>query len=97
MEVLNQPEMVQLQRGDFFKTIQVKGKTGMTMPQHHSTKEAVIVVQEGKALLKFPETDHILKKGFTLVIPAGTEHTLTIINDFTAVVIMAIDSKINFH
>lgn len=68
----------------------------MTMPPHHSTKEAVIVVQEGRALLKMPENSHILKKGSTFIIPAGKAHALTIQEDFKAIAIMAVDSEINF-
>ncbi len=96
MEVINKPELTTLEIGDSIKTLQVKGLAGMTMPPHLSTKEAVIVVQEGQALLKMPEGGHLLKKGSTFIIPAGKEHALTIQKDFKAVAIMAVDSEINF-
>ena len=97
MEVLKEkPELRPLQKGHSMKTLQVKGRAGMTMPSHHSTKEAVIVVQEGEALLKMPESDHLLKKGSTFIIPAGMKHTLTVHNDFQAIAIMAVDSEINY-
>ncbi len=96
MLVINKPELTPIEMGDSIKTLQVKGLAGMIMPPHHSTKEAVIVVQEGQALLKMPESDHLLKKGSTFIIPAGKEHTLTIQKDFKAVAIMAVDSEINF-
>ncbi len=94
--IISKPELTPLEVGDSIKTIQVTGLAGMTMSPHHSTKEAVIVVQEGQALLKMPESDHLLKKGSTFIIPAGKEHTLTIQKDFKAVAIMAVDSEINF-
>ncbi len=96
MEVLNKPELTPLAMGDSMKTMLVKGLAGMTMPPHHSTKEAVIVVQKGQALLKMPESEHLLKEGSTFIIPAGKEHTLTIQTDFKAIAIMATDSQINF-
>ncbi len=96
MEVMHKPELMPLEIGDSIKTLQVKGLAGMIMPPHHSTKEAVIVVQEGQALLKMPGSDHLLKKGTTFIVPAGKEHTLTIQKDFKAIAIMAIDSQIIF-
>lgn len=96
MEVMNKPEVTPLEMGTSVKTLKVTGLAGMTMPPHHSTKEAVIVVQEGQALLKMPESDHLLTKGSTFIIPAGKEHTLIIQKDFKAVAIMAVDSEIKF-
>jgi len=96
LEVISKPELTLLEVGHSTKTLQVKGLAGMTMPPHHSTKEAVIVVQEGQALLKMPDSDHLLKKGSTFIIPAGKEHTLTVQEDFKAIAIMAVDSEINF-
>ncbi len=94
--VISKPELTPLEKGDSIKTIQITGLTGMTMPPHHSTKEAVIVVQEGQALLKMPESEHLLGKGSTFIIPAGKEHTLTIQKDFIAIAIMGVDSEINY-
>lgn len=96
MEVMNRPELTSLKMGDSIKTMQVKGLSGMVMPPHHSTKEAVIVVQEGEALLKMPDSEYKLEKGSVFIIPAGKEHTLTITKDFKAVAIMAADSEINY-
>jgi quercetin dioxygenase-like cupin family protein len=96
MEIMNRPELTNLQIGNSFRTIQVNGLAGMKMPPHHSTGEAIIIVQKGSALLKMPEADHVLVKGSTFVIPAGKERVLSIINDFTAIIAMAVDSEINF-
>jgi quercetin dioxygenase-like cupin family protein len=96
MKVLNKPELIPLEVGDSIKAMQVRGLAGMTMPRHHATKEAVIVVLEGTALLGMSERSHTLKKGSTFIIPAGKEHTLTIQQDFKAIAIMAVDSEINF-
>jgi quercetin dioxygenase-like cupin family protein len=79
-----------------FKALKVEGGAGTKMPPHHSTREAVIVVQKGEALLRMPDGEHPLKAGDCFIVPAKKEHTLTIIKDFTAIVIMAIESEINF-
>lgn len=96
MEVMNKPELTLLAKGDSMKTIQVEGLAGMIMPPHHSTKEAVVIVLEGQALLQMPESNHILKQGSFFIIPAGKEHNLRIQKNFKAIAIMAIDSKLNF-
>jgi quercetin dioxygenase-like cupin family protein len=96
METLNKPELIPLDMGKSFKTLQVKGLAGMVMPPHHSTKEAVIVVQRGKALLQMPKSDHIMHEGSTFIVPAGVDHKLDILEDFRAIAIMAADSEINF-
>jgi len=96
MEVLNNPQLTHLALGDTFKVLQIDGNAGMKMPLHHSTQEAVIIVQKGEALLKILDEDYILKAGDTFIIPAKKEHTLTIITKFNAIAVMGVKSEINF-
>src|SRR5690606_38725849 len=96
METLDKPQLIPLDRGESLKTLQIKGLAGMVMHPHHSTKEAIIVVQQGKALLQMPKSEHVLNVGSTFTIPAGVEHKLDILEDFKAIAIMAIDSELNF-
>lgn len=96
MKVLNKPELTPLTMGSVFKVLQVEGSTGMKMPPHHSTQEAVLVVQKGEALLQMPDGEHLLKAGDSFIVPAKKEHSLTIIKDLKALAIMAVDSQINF-
>ncbi len=96
METIQKPELTLLDKGSSLKTLQVIALAGMRMPPHHTTKEAVIVVQEGEALLKMPNVDHRLRQGTVFIIPAGIEHSLEIKKDFKAIAIMAADSEINF-
>ncbi len=96
MNLMNKPELIHLAVGNTYKVIQIKGLSGMTMPPHYSTGEAVILVEEGQAILKMPEVDHILTKGTPFIIPAGKEHNLIIQKDFKATAIMAVDSEITF-
>ncbi|SMG37525.1 cupin domain-containing protein [Arenibacter troitsensis] len=97
MEVLNRPQLTHLQVGENLKVLQIEAVADTGMPEHSSSHEAVIVVQEGKAILKTKDTNYILRKGSTMLVPAGLKHSLTIIKDFKAVAIMATDSIINFN
>jgi quercetin dioxygenase-like cupin family protein len=50
MKTSNKPEFVSIITGASFKVLKVTGQSGMQMPLHYSTKEAVLIVQEGSAL-----------------------------------------------
>ncbi len=96
MENSNKPEMTPLNNGEMFKTLKITAKAGMEMPLHHSTKEAVIVVLKGEAVLKMPNGNHILAQGITFIIPPRIEHSLKINSDFHAIAIMENTSAIEF-
>lgn len=96
MEVLNKPELTNLQVGGSLKILQIEGRKGMRMPPHHCSQEAVIVVHQGLALLTMPDSEYELGKGDSFIIPAKKEHILKIKKDFKALAIMAVDSEINF-
>ena len=58
MKTINMPELVTLKAGASLKVLQVTGQADTQMPLHYSTKEAVVIVQEGSALLKIDEKEH---------------------------------------
>jgi mannose-6-phosphate isomerase-like protein (cupin superfamily) len=41
------------------------------MPKHLSTKEGIIIVEEGNAIIEINAKEQLLKKNESLVIPAG--------------------------
>jgi quercetin dioxygenase-like cupin family protein len=92
----DRPHMVLLQSGAFIKVLQVTGKEAVVMPEHFCTEEAVLVIQKGSAILKIDEKDWSLTSDQSFIIPAGTCHMLTITEEFQAIVMMSIDSEINF-
>lgn len=96
MKSQNYPEMIQLELGKTFKVLQVIGSSGMKMPEHISTKEAVVIVQRGSATLKMKGVDHLLKLNESFIVPAGQKHELQLTDDFQALVIMDVDSEIKF-
>lgn len=97
METMNKPEMKVLAKGESFKTMRVNAKAGMQMPDHHATSEAVIVVEQGKAILKMEGEDIVLEKGKSILLPSGKDHSLKIDEDFQAVVIMDANAEIKFN
>lgn len=96
MNTQNIPKLVTLKSGESFKVYQVTGLTGMKMPLHHSTKEAVVIVQEGYAQLKIDEIKHMLLEGSSFIIPAHQNHTLSVKAKFKALIMMSQDSNIEF-
>ena len=97
METKNKPEMTPLKSGENFKTLNITAKAGMTMPMHHSTKEAVIVVLKGEAILSMPDHNHKLSEGDTFIIPKMVSHSLKVNADFHAIAIMEVSSAIEFE
>lgn len=96
MNTQNIPQLAMLKSGESLKIYQVTGHAGMKMPLHYSTKEAVVIVQEGYAKLKIDEIKHILQEGSSFIIPARQNHTLSVKTKFKALIIMSQDSTIEF-
>jgi len=92
----NLPQMITLHNGRSHKVLQVTGSEGMSMPEHISTKEAVVIILKGSAVLTMKGNDYPLREHESIIIPGGEKHTLRIIKDFQAQVIMETDSQINF-
>ncbi|MDX1363331.1 cupin domain-containing protein [Arenibacter latericius] len=97
MEVLTKPELTHKTVGKSLKILQITALAGMDMPLHHNTKETVIVVHKGEAILKTQHKEFVLKKGATLLVPAFIDHSLRVIQDFNAVAIMQTETEINFN
>ena len=90
------PEFVVFQTGESFKVIQVTGKAEMVTPLYYSTREAVIVVLVGSAILAIDHKKYLLQKGNSWVIPALQKHTLLLKTEFKARVVMPQDSMMEF-
>jgi len=96
MKIMIKPQMSILKTGKEYKILHVKGNKGSQMPSHFSTKEAIIIVLKGEALLKFQDKEINLIPDDSAIIPASESHSLFIKENFEAYVIMAIDSEIKF-
>ena len=96
MKTSVKPELVVFQTGESFKVLQVTGKAEMVMPLYYSTREAVIVVLAGSAILAMEHKKYLLQKGNSLVIPALQKYTLSLKDEFKARMVMPQDSRIEF-
>lgn len=95
--IIGKPELSPLKMGQSFKTFKITGRKGMEMPSHLSTKETVVTIQKGSAILRMADGEiHDLKVEDVFIIPAGKVHSLELTNDFKAVAVMATDSEIQF-
>lgn len=90
------PQLKPLKEGEEFKIYEVTGETGCVMPSHISTKEATVIIQTGSAVLDMEDEQYKLAKGDVVVIPGGKVHALSIQEDFKAIIVMGLDSNIQF-
>lgn len=97
MKIKEAPQIIIRQSGNSVKVLQVTGNDGMTIPEHFCTKEAVLVVQKGTAILTMDGIENALMRDQSFIIPGGKKHTLNMKEGFQAVVIMDIDSEIKFN
>lgn len=96
MNTQNIPKLTTIKTGDSFKVHEVTGRAGMAMPLHYSTREAVVIVQIGSALLNIDEKKVRLKKNDSYVISAYKNHSLLLETEFKSLVIMELNSDIEF-
>ncbi|MCB0372421.1 MAG: hypothetical protein KDD31_05395 [Muricauda sp.] len=58
MATTNRPQLQTLIEGETYKAILLNGIPGMVIPYHHNTGEALLMVNEGKALLRMADGEH---------------------------------------
>ncbi|MEO8711548.1 MAG: cupin domain-containing protein [Parafilimonas sp.] len=97
METIARPEMKLIKQEGNLKTYRITAKAGMQMPDHHSTSEVAIIVEEGEATITFGKDGLELKAGKPIIIPAGKTHSLFIHSNFAAIAVMANTAEIKFE
>lgn len=90
------PQLAPLHSGDQFKVLEVTGDAGADMPLHYCTSEAVINVQEGRAILTIDDKEKELFRGTVILLPANKVHSLKITENLKAFVVMAKEAAIKF-
>jgi len=93
---MNKPDIKLLNKGNSLKILEVIGRANMVMPTHTSSEEATVIVLEGSVIIDFGGSEHLLKTGETLLIPAKQAHSLLVMTKLRALVIMPIESLIEF-
>ncbi|WP_018477369.1 cupin domain-containing protein [Pontibacter roseus] len=89
-------EMKEIHANSSYKVLNVNLAKGEEMPRHYASSDAFLFVREGKAVLKLQEREVTLESGFTLLIPANEPHSLHVLEDFAAAVVLAAGAQINF-
>ncbi len=79
-----------------YKVLSVTLAKGEEMPRHYATSDAFLVIREGKGVLKLTEKEEKLEPGTSMAISANEPHSLHILENFAATVILSADADINF-
>ncbi|HEY5392184.1 MAG TPA: cupin domain-containing protein [Hanamia sp.] len=93
---MNKPEIKLLNKGNALKILEVTGNANVLMPKHTSSEEATIIVLKGGAIIDFGGSEHLLKTGDSLLIPAKQVHSLLVMTKLKALVVMPSESLIEF-
>lgn len=69
---------------------------GQHMPRHFASSDAFLIIEKGQAQLSLPDKEVMLVQGTTFQVPAGVPHTLQVLADFEAFVVLAANANILF-
>lgn len=86
-----------LEEGELFETKQMEATSGKLLPRHKASIESVLVVKEGACKVAFPDTDHLLESGDSLIIAADLWHQISGNPDFKAIHIMPKEIRFEFE
>jgi quercetin dioxygenase-like cupin family protein len=89
-------EIGPLHSGEHYKILKAEIPAGGRMPTHYATSEAFIIVTGGRAEIIFSDQEVRLQAGSTFLIPARKPHTLNVIEDFKACIILAPAAGVEF-
>lgn len=85
-----------LKKGADFVTKRMEADSGTAFPKHTASVESVLVVTQGRCVVKFPDTDHALEAGDSFVVPAEEWHQVVADPEFSAVHIMPHQIRFDF-
>lgn len=88
--------MNQLFANDQYKVVKVAFNAGEGMTDHCATTDAFIIVQKGRAKIKFKENEVDLTEGSHFSIPANQQHSLEVTEAFAAHIVFGGAGKIEF-
>lgn len=89
-------EIKKIFEGNSFKIMSVILNKGEVMPNHKATSEAFIIVKTGKAKIIFDDKEIELQQDSTHLIPANENHTLEVLENFSACIVFPIKGEIEF-
>ena len=89
-------EIKLIYENEFYKIMSVVLKKGESLPKHKATSDAFIIVKEGQGKIIFDDRVIVLDHESTQLIPANQTHTLDVLEDFKANIILGKDGDIKF-
>ncbi|WP_242920175.1 cupin domain-containing protein [Pontibacter liquoris] len=89
-------EMKEIHANAAYKVLKVTLAKGEKMPQHFASSDAFLILEKGKVKLQLPDKEVELVQGATWHIPAGLPHSLQVLEDFSAYVVLAGQAQIKF-
>jgi quercetin dioxygenase-like cupin family protein len=89
-------EMKKIYENDLYKVMNVSLKKGESLPQHKATSDAFIIVKQGRGTIIFDNREVPLQYDSAQLIPANETHTLEVLDDFRASIILGKNGDINF-
>lgn len=96
MATAGRPQVTPLEEGSLFDTKRMEATSGISWPRHKASAESVLVVTEGRCIVKFPDTDRTASAGDSVIIPADVWHEIVADPAFAAVHIMPKDIRFTF-
>ncbi|HTN34056.1 MAG TPA: cupin domain-containing protein [Marinobacter sp.] len=96
MESSGQYKVTPLQTGSLFVNKRMEATSGVAMPRHKSSIESVLVVTDGRCVIRFADDNHTVAQGESFVVPAHMWHQVVADPDFKAVHIMPKEIRFEF-
>lgn len=88
--------MKEIHANTAYKILSIALAKGEKMPEHYASSDAVLILEKGKVKLHLPERDVMLAQGDTFHITASAPHSLQVLEDFSAFVVLAAGAQVRF-
>lgn len=85
-----------LEEGSLLVAKRMEGAEGISFPGHTASVESVLVVTEGRCVVKFRDADRVLSAGDTFLVPPDEWHQVVADPDFRAVHVMPKEIRFEF-
>ncbi|GAA4423503.1 hypothetical protein GCM10023188_02390 [Pontibacter saemangeumensis] len=89
-------EMKEIYANATFKVLKVTLAGGEEMPRHYASSDAFLIPEKGKARLQLPDREVVLEQGATFHVLDSEPHSLQVLEDFSAFVVLAAGAEIKF-
>ncbi len=91
-----QHKVTPLHEGQLFATKRMEASAGIALPRHKASVESVLVVTEGRCIVRFADAEHVLALGDSFVVPADAWHQVVADPEFKAVHVMPKEIRFQF-